>query len=164
MAAAEIDPARKGASLAMLLAVVAVLTAMAAGGGWWLSGILPIVPSAALAPAKPPAPAPAADEAPAPAAGGQVVKLEPILVTLAAPDNVWIRIEAALVASPGASIAPDMAAAVQGDFAAYLSALSLQQIAGATGLQYLREDLEERARLRSDGKVAEVIISSLVME
>jgi len=164
MAAAEIDPARKGASLAMLLAVVAILTAMAAGAGWWLSGILPIGSSVAPAPATHALPVPAGGEVAASAAGGEVVKLDPILVSLAAPADIWVRMETALVAAPGATIAPGIAAAVQGDFAAYLSALSLQQIAGATGLQYLREDLEERARLRSEGKVSQVVISSLVME
>ena len=72
--------------------------------------------------------------------------------------------ETALVAAHGVKIEPDLAASIQGDFAAYLSALSLPQLAGASGLQYLREDLEERAKLRSDGRVEKVIISSLVME
>jgi flagellar protein FliL len=164
MAVAEIDEGRKaGGSVAALAVVVLVLTAIAAGGGWWLSTILPIGAGTTYSVAKPDA-APHEMPASALANAGQVVKLQPVLVALAAPANVWVRAETSLVAAPGATITPDVAAAVEGDFAAYLAALSLPQLAGASGLEYLREDLEERARLRSNGKVEHVVISSLVME
>lgn len=147
-----------------LLAVVLVLTAVAAGGGWLLGKSLPIAPAGAASDPKPAVEPQDADPATALSDAGAVVTLEPIVVSLAAPSNVWVRAETALVAAHGVKIEPDLAASIQGDFAAYLSALSLPQLAGASGLQYLREDLEERAKLRSDGRVEKVIISSLVME
>ena len=45
-----------------------------------------------------------------------------------------------------------------------LGALSAAQIEGARGLQYLREDLNERAAIRSAGKVRELIIETLVVQ
>ena len=39
-----------------------------------------------------------------------------------------------------------------------------RQIEGANGFQNLREDLNERARVRSGGRVREVVIQSLVVE
>lgn len=168
MAATDVEDkaAGKGGSLVALLAVVLVLTVIAGGGGWFLGNSLPIASSAST-PSKKVNPASkpqGVDPATALADAGPLVKLEPILVTLAAPSNVWVRLEATLVAKPDAKISADLAASIQGDFASYLSALSLPQLAGASGLQYLREDLEERAKLRSDGRVEKVIITTLVME
>ena len=42
--------------------------------------------------------------------------------------------------------------------------LTLAQIAGASGLQHLREDLNERAAIRSDGRVRELILQTLVVQ
>ncbi|MES2029343.1 MAG: flagellar basal body-associated FliL family protein [Pseudomonadota bacterium] len=50
------------------------------------------------------------------------------------------------------------------DVAAYLRTLTPTQIEGARGLQYLREDLNERALTRSSGKVRELIIETLVVQ
>lgn len=168
MAVAETQgiPGGKSGSLVPFIVVLLVLTLVAGGGGWFMGKSLPIAGHAAHA-TKPANPADApqnVDPATSVAGAGPVVKLEPILVTLSAPSNVWVRAEISLVAKRGAAISPDLAATIQGDFAAYFSALSLPQLAGASGLQYLREDLEERAKMRSDGRVAAVIISSLVME
>jgi flagellar FliL protein len=42
--------------------------------------------------------------------------------------------------------------------------LSEAQIGGASGLQHLREDLNERAAIRSGGLVRELIIQTLVVQ
>jgi flagellar FliL protein len=47
---------------------------------------------------------------------------------------------------------------------AYLRTLHLPQLEGASGLQALREDLAERVRLRSGGKVREFVIETLVVQ
>ena len=57
-----------------------------------------------------------------------------------------------------------LAARVGEDVVAYLRTLSPAQIEGARGLQYLREDLNERAAIRSSGKVRELIIETLVVQ
>jgi flagellar FliL protein len=42
--------------------------------------------------------------------------------------------------------------------------LSIDQIEGPSGFQHLREDLNDRVRVRSEGKVLELIIQSLILE
>ena len=50
------------------------------------------------------------------------------------------------------------------DTVAYLRTLSLPLIEGASGLLHLREDLNDRARIRSGGKVRDLIIHTLIVE
>ena len=57
-----------------------------------------------------------------------------------------------------------LVARVGEDVVSYLRTLSPAQIEGARGLQYLREDLNERAAIRSSGKVRELIIETLVVQ
>ncbi len=53
---------------------------------------------------------------------------------------------------------------VSDDLIAFLKTLTLPQIEGASGLQSLREDLNERASVRSQGKVRELVIETLVVQ
>ncbi|KXF76021.1 flagellar basal body protein FliL [Paramesorhizobium deserti] len=149
-----------GGSLVGTLAAVAILTAVAAGGGWFLGGYISgteQVPDQAMSDA-----APKKKQEAKPL--GEVVALKPILTNLGVPSTTWIRLESALVAKPGEEIAPEMAMNISDDFMAFLRGVNLMQLQGATGLAYLRADLEERARMRSEGKVERVFISSLVVE
>ena len=73
-----------------------------------------------------------------------------------------MRLEVAL-AFNGAPDLP-MAENVHQDIMAYLRNVSLQQIEGPRGFQYLRDDLQERASLRSQGKVARVMLRTFVIE
>ena len=58
-----------------------------------------------------------------------------------------------------------MAAQISDDLVAFLKTLTIRQLQGASGLQNLREDLNERApSVRSDGKVTEVVIEALVVQ
>lgn len=47
---------------------------------------------------------------------------------------------------------------------AFLRTVNLMQLRGPAGLEYLRTDLEERAKMRSEGKIEKVYIWALVME
>ncbi|MBB2973804.1 flagellar basal body-associated FliL family protein [Mesorhizobium sp. RMAD-H1] len=151
---------KRGGSLVGTIAAVAILTVVAAGGGWFLGGYISGVEQA---------PGEAAVAAASEKKGqaqplGEVVALKPILTNLAVPSTTWIRLESALVAKPGEEIAPEVAMNISDDFMAFLRSANLMQLQGATGLAYLRADLEERARMRSEGKVERVFISSLVVE
>lgn len=90
--------------------------------------------------------------------------LAPIVTNLAEGASVWIRIEASLVFDEVPPDADALAARIQEDVVGYLRTVSLKQIEGATGFQYLSEDLNERARARSDGLVRELIIQGLIVE
>src|SRR5262249_19052724 len=90
--------------------------------------------------------------------------LTPIVTNLASPERTWIRIEASLVLDGDGVDAKGLAAAVTDDTGAYLRTLSLPLIEGSSGLLHFREDLNDRVRIRSSGKVRDLIIHSLIVE
>jgi flagellar protein FliL len=47
---------------------------------------------------------------------------------------------------------------------AYLRTLSLAQIQGPSGLLHLREDLNERVKMRSKGVVQELVLETLIVQ
>jgi flagellar FliL protein len=89
--------------------------------------------------------------------------LTPIVTNLASPERTWIRLEASIVID-GEGDAKGLAATITEDTVAYLRTLSLPLIEGASGLLHLREDLNDRARIRSSGKVRDLIIHTLIVE
>ncbi|WP_321340788.1 flagellar basal body-associated FliL family protein [Breoghania sp.] len=91
--------------------------------------------------------------------------LMPMVTNLAAPRSTWIRLQASVIlAEDVADEARILVSRIEQDTLAYLRTLKLSQIEGAAGLQHLREDLNERAKIRSDGKVLEVVLESLVIQ
>lgn len=97
--------------------------------------------------------------------GMQLRQLAPIITNLAQPSDAWIRLQAAIVFDAKSAAKPDVdAAEITADILAFLRTLSIDQIAGASGLAHLREDLNERAAIRSEGRVREVIIQTLVVQ
>ncbi len=92
-------------------------------------------------------------------------ELAPIVTNLADPPEARIRLQAAIVFTSKAISKPDVVAAQIGeDILGFIRTLSLAQVGGASGLQHLREDLTERAAIRSDGQVRELIIQALVVQ
>jgi flagellar FliL protein len=157
---------RKGPSLVVQIAILLVMTAAAIGMGWLAGARLkggdapPAVPAAAENQGEPvpqPENGAVSQEASLP-----LVALAPITTNLASPANVWIRLEASvLYDSPQP---PDMAEHIQQDLLALVRTLKLHQIEGASGYQHLKEDLEERAALRSGGHAKEILIRTLLFE
>lgn len=94
-----------------------------------------------------------------------LVRMNPVVANLREPAETWVRVDAALVLD---GVPPEqadaLAAEVAGDTLAYLRTLTLARLEGASGLAYLREDLSERARTRSDGRVREFVIETLVVQ
>jgi flagellar protein FliL len=92
-------------------------------------------------------------------------KLSPVVTNLAAPANNWARVEVSMVTdSMNDEEAGILAAHVSEDIVAYLRSASVAQFEGARGLQHLRDDLTERANVRSSGKIRELIIETLVIQ
>ena len=163
---------KKKSGLMALVIPLVVLTAVGGGGGWVIGNMLaPQVKQAEDA----------AKAAEAAAAGGEgeakkdeeglppisteangVVALEPITTNLAYPSENWIRLEVALMfnGAPDVKIAED----VHQDIMAYLRTVSLQQVEGPRGFQYLKYDVQERVDLRSEGRVSKVMFRTLVIE
>ncbi len=101
----------------------------------------------------------------------QVVGLDPILVTLAGPQKSWARLELAVVISTGEKDEKGekddratLLKVMSEDLMSFLRTVPLSHVESAVGLEYLREDLSEIARLRSKGQVRGVVLRSLVVE
>ena len=94
-----------------------------------------------------------------------VKELAPVITNLSAPEGAWLRLQAAIVYDKVEDKQVEvMASQIVDDTLAYMKTLTVTDLQGAAGLQHLREDLNERAALRSDGHVKEVIIEALVIE
>ncbi len=151
-----------GRSIAAFACAMAGLTLIAAAAGATLGLRL-----AASAPAEPPnvagAPAP---RSPARYAGEANLRdLPPIIANLADPPDAWVRLQATLVFDSASTPKPDVVAAqIAEDILGFMRTITLAQIAGASGLQHLREDLNERAAIRSEGRVRELILQTLVVQ
>ena len=91
-----------------------------------------------------------------------VIYLEPVTTNLAGPSETWVRLELALVFADKPDAA--MAQTVQQDILAYLRTVKVHQIEGASGFQHLKSDIEERASIRSEGKVRGVLFRTLLFE
>lgn len=101
----------------------------------------------------------------------QVVGLDPILVTLAGPQKSWARLELSVViATPQKEEKGEkddratLLKVMSEDLMSFLRTVPLSHVESSVGLEYLREDLSEIARLRSKGQVRGVVLRSLVVE
>jgi flagellar protein FliL len=158
---------KKKSGLVMTIVGVAAVTVIGGVGGWFVGNM--------LAPqVEPPKVEKKAEEKPA--EGGDkeeglpklateengVVQLEPITTNLAFPTDRWVRLEVALLfkEKPDAKLAET----IHQDIAVYLRTVSLQQIEGPRGFQYLKEDLEERADMISEGKVSRLMFRTFLIQ
>ncbi|MGO4565481.1 flagellar basal body-associated FliL family protein [Rhizobium sp. 2YAF20] len=171
MAEAEGTEGKKRSPLVMTIAGLVLLSVVGGGGGWFLGTM--IAPKIASA-RKDQADAAAAQAAP-PGKKGElpgfphlateangIVQLEPITSNLAYPSENWVRLEVALMfkGPPDAKMAED----IHQDILAYIRTVSLQQIEGPRGFQYLRDDIQERVDQRSEGRVSKVMFRTFVIE
>ncbi|MEX6504972.1 flagellar basal body-associated FliL family protein [Jiella sp. M17.18] len=174
------DGTKKRGGLVPTIVAVVLLTLIAGGGGALVGKLLA---------AAPPPPAAAAPAAAAPAAPGakptevtptdgagdlaaaeksklplKLIPLQPVLTNLYSPPNVWLRIEASIVVQDDGKVdANVLAAEIESDTTAFLRSVQLAQIEGSRGLLHLRDDLRERAKLRSP-QVVDYLIRTMVAE
>lgn len=164
----------KKPSLVMTIAVVAILSLVAGGGGWGLGQMIAPPPADAAVKAEE-ANAAAAGAHGEPGAKGEeqglaristeqngVVQLEPITSNLSYPSENWVRLDVALLFNGVPDVV--MAEQIHQDIVAYLRTVSLQQIQGPRGFQYLKDDIQERVDLRSEGRVTNVMFRTFVIE
>jgi flagellar protein FliL len=186
MAKTEPDEAKqekkKGGSLVMQLVILLVMSGLAGGAGWGMSGLMtaPQSPDGKASPlpaaGHEAAQAGAADHtAPAASHGegsekdgqpaslmGSALLLEPIVTNIASPQDVWVRLELALVSE--APLDEKLTQTIREDLFAYVRTVRLSQLEGPSGFISLKADLLDRARIRSDDKVSAVLIKTLLFE
>jgi len=149
-----------GPSMKQTLLAAVIVTPIAAGMGYWFELPLPAKPAAQTTDAA----AAAAAAAHASGAAGYF-DLPPIVTNLAGAGDTWIRLEASMVYDVKTLPHPEVVAGeIATDELAYLRTATLAQMEGPIGLQNIRQDLAERASVRSGGKVTELIIRTLVVQ
>ncbi len=158
----EVAPKKKGSFLMGLLGVLAVtLLAGGAGGGLgiYLAGAIEATVAEKLKD-KP------EDEPQLLYSGDMVLQpVGPVVVNVADPADVWIRLETAIVFPNGALENPEVTAGeIREDIMALVRTMPLSQLQGPSALQHLRDDLNDRAAVRTDGKVSELIIETMVVQ
>lgn len=154
----ETPAAPKGTSLIVQIGLLVALSVLAAGIGWLAGNALDTSGGTQKSGHD-------ADQASAsgePALRPDLVMLDGITTNLAAPASIWVRLDLGLVFEGP----PDAATtdAVHQDLLAYLRTVKLHQIEGASGFQHFRSDLRERAAIRSEGKVTDIVIRTLLFE
>jgi len=150
-----------GRSLLLTLGLLTLLSALV-GGGFGLSIVSNIekrVEEKYKSPPQMPAEA-------SPYTGDIIVKkLAPVVTNLAGSETDWIRLEASIVYKGGFEFNPDLLSAeTRQDILAYLRTVTLAQIQGPSGLLHVREDLNERVKLRSKGLIQEIVLETLVVQ
>jgi flagellar basal body-associated protein FliL len=183
---ASSSAAQPSSSSTQTVLALVVATLIGAGGGGFLGmtlvGEQPAAPAhgdeakesaAATKPAAEPAEkghggahgaAPAVKETPA-APKWKLKELAPIVTNLGEPETGWVRLQAAIVYDGEALPQSDvLVSQITADIVAFLRTMTLASIQGADGLRRLHEDLSERAVIRSEGRVRELIIQALVVQ
>jgi flagellar FliL protein len=144
---------------------ILVVTLIAAGGGIGLGVRTQATLERAIADREAATPAQSPTATPKYTSDMVVKTIEAVITNLASPADTWVRLETAMVFKIGGLPNPDVAAAeIRQDEIAYLRTINIAQLEGPSALQHLREDLNERASLRTGGKVTELIIQTLIVQ
>lgn len=95
----------------------------------------------------------------------EIVAIKPIIVNLAGVEKAFVRVQGSIVFSEAAmEQSKILVSQVESDIAAYLRTLKVSDLEGATGLQNLREDLNQRAKIRADDSIREFILETMVIQ
>ncbi|WP_158808119.1 flagellar basal body-associated FliL family protein [Beijerinckia sp. L45] len=162
MAYDTVDSKAGKGSMLTLLAQVGALTILGAVGGGFVGTLIVAKVRASVVAAAAPA-EPVVKKA---MSEDVIVKeLPPIVTNLAQPEGMKIRLQASILFNKKEVETPTlMSAQITDDLVGYLKTLSIAQLQGGSGLQSLREDLNERVAIRSEGHVRELIIETLVVQ
>lgn len=163
------ETAKKTGPMA-LIASLAVLTLLGGGGGWYVGSMMadkvkPVEAAAGAAHGAAGESAAAKKDEDIPRISTEekgVVQLEPITVNLAYPSENWVRVEVALLFNGPPDL--PLAEEIHEDILSYMRTVSLQQIQGPRGFQFLKDDVQERVDLRSQGRVTKVLFRTFVVE
>ncbi|MGV2121775.1 flagellar basal body-associated FliL family protein [Agrobacterium vitis] len=169
--ATALEGPSKKASPILLIAALAGLTVVGAGAGW-LVGTM-IAPKVKVAKEEQKAVEEAGGKKKEgekeetglpklPAEANGIVQLDPVTTNLAYPSESWVRLEVALVFN--GPVDAKLAEDIHQDLMAYMRTVSLQQIEGPRGFDYLKDDLRERVDVRSEGRVSKLLFRTFVIE
>lgn len=155
--------AKSGPSVLVWLSALVVLGLVAAGAGGGMGiAIYGMAKKSAMAQAES---APAPEKVEKYASGERIYTLPSVVTNLKTPRDIWVRLEGSVIfTGTGEGSREELVQKIGGDIMAHLRTLKLSQLDGGPGLLHLREDLNERVRLRTGGQAREIVIHSLVIE
>jgi len=157
------QPDRKGGMMGLIVALL-VSTVVGVGGGAMLA-LNQVDTIAAVEKKKAQAPPKKVDEALAWREDSAVTDLDPVIANLASPQEMWIRLEAAIVFKTGEVDDVDrLKAEVTGNILEFVRTMTIGELQGASALAHLRDDLNERTRFQTAGAVEELIIKAMVLQ
>lgn len=154
---------KSGSTAELVKSAIAAAIVGAGGGGAF--GYL-VMPSAANTPE--PSAAPLERKSP-PAAGrfpndALAVDVSSIIAELETEPKMRIRLDVSIIIAHGTPETTTLRNEVKEDVIAYLKGLRASDIQGVRGFQNLREQLDDRARVRGRGAILGLLIGGLVLE
>jgi flagellar FliL protein len=158
------DPAAGGTGAADLVKgfLAAVLIGILGGGAFGYFAV-PVGPPAAAATQT----SETAEKAPLPGrfpADALEIPVPSVIVDLGQQPPTRVRLDVSLIAAHGTSETSSLASEVREDIIAFLKGLTVADIEGVRGFQNLREELDDRARVRGRGAILGILIGGLVLE
>lgn len=160
--AEEKNDSSGGGAADLVKSVLAAVIIGVGGGGAYGYFVLPNSASA-LAP-----PAAQIEEKP-PAAGrfpndALAIEISSIIADLETAPRMRVRLDISIIVAHGTQETTTLKDEVKEDVIAYLKGLTLSDFQGVRGFQNLREQLDDRARVRGRGAILGLLIGGLVLE
>jgi flagellar FliL protein len=153
-----------GASVGDFIKSALVAILVGAGGGAALGYF--VIPDGAATPAKQVS---EVSEARGPATGrfpndALEIPIPPVIVDLISEPRTKVRLDLSIIAAHGTPETGSLKNEVREDVIAFLKGSSVNDIQGVRGFQNLREQLDDRAKIRGRGAILGLLIGGLVLE
>lgn len=174
----EEEETKPKSQLVPTIIAMVVVTAVAAGAGWFLGGdfstrghpvvekkVNVVVKKADLEAEGGGGHGEEGEDGEPKHTGPTVAMLNPIVSSLSDPNGLWLRIELAVIFGAGKHYEGDIdKISLQNDIVAYLRTIDSSMISGPSGFIHFHEDLVDRVRMTTGGRAEDVKILSLVAE
>lgn len=157
------DESNSGGGGGFVIAALIAIILGAGGGGAYAFLMMPDVASQKSEPT--PSEPPAANATTGRFPSDAIELVVPSVITdLNSQPAVRARLDVSIIVVHGTPQTTTLLGEVREDVIAYLKGLSLSDIQGVRGFQNLREQLDDRARIRGRGVILGLLVGGLVLE
>lgn len=92
------------------------------------------------------------------------IQVPAIIVQLKGEPTTNVRLDLSIIAAHGTAESGTLKSEIREDVIAFLEGLNVADIQGVRGFQNLREQLDDRAKIRGRGAVLGLLIGGLILE
>jgi flagellar protein FliL len=92
------------------------------------------------------------------------IQIPAIIVQLKGEPKTNVRLDLSIIAAHGTNESGTLKSEIREDVIAFLEGLNVSDIQGVRGFQNLREQLDDRAKIRGRGAVLGLLIGGLILE